>query len=194
MKWKGIEWRRIPEYPKYFISRQGEVINAGRKNGRISKIAICKNGRGYNHVGLYCKNNALKVHKKTCLLHQLVLTTYIGPCPAGMQARHLDGNPENNNLINLAWGTSKENAQDRERHGRTRRGDSHGNAILCERDIHNILKEYTSKSAQTISCEYGVSLVAIKHIVQGRLWRHITAPCGKKIIWSKARGGLSHGK
>jgi hypothetical protein len=35
--------------------------------------------------------------------------------------RHLDGNPKNNRLENLAWGTYKENAQDRELHKAMRR-------------------------------------------------------------------------
>src|SRR5271166_1685861 len=44
--------------------------------------------------------------------HTLVLLTFVGPCPEGYECRHLDGNPANNRLRNLAWGTRLENAAD----------------------------------------------------------------------------------
>ncbi len=50
-------------------------------------------------------------------VHRLVLEAFIGPSPPGMECRHLDGNPRNNNLDNLKWGTKKENMQDMMRHG-----------------------------------------------------------------------------
>jgi predicted XRE-type DNA-binding protein len=34
-----------------------------------------------------------------------------------MECRHLDGNPENNRVDNLCWGTRSENAQDSMKHG-----------------------------------------------------------------------------
>jgi hypothetical protein len=46
-------------------------------------------------------------------IHQLVMRAFVGPCPAGMEVRHLDSNPANNTLPNLAYGTRKENARDR---------------------------------------------------------------------------------
>jgi hypothetical protein len=45
------------------------------------------------------------------------------------EVRHLDGNKDNPHADNLAWGTRKENADDRERHGRTSRGSAHSAAI-----------------------------------------------------------------
>lgn len=36
-------------------------------------------------------------------VHRLVLETFIGPCPDGQEARHLDGDATNNRLENLAW-------------------------------------------------------------------------------------------
>ena len=51
------------------------------------------------------------------LVHVLVLSTFVGPRPDGMEVRHLDGNSLNNSLENLAWGTHKENTQDAFVHG-----------------------------------------------------------------------------
>lgn len=51
------------------------------------------------------------------LVHRVVLEAFVGPCPEGMECRHVDGNPANNRLDNLAWGTPKENFEDSARHG-----------------------------------------------------------------------------
>lgn len=50
-------------------------------------------------------------------VHILVLETFIGPRPDGKLGCHDDGNPANNALDNLYWGTPSENQMDRVRHG-----------------------------------------------------------------------------
>lgn len=56
-------------------------------------------------------------------IHGLVLAAFDGPRPDDLETRHLDGNPTNNRLSNLIYGTGTENQLDRVRHGR------HENAI-----------------------------------------------------------------
>ena len=56
------------------------------------------------------------------LLHRLVLENFVGPCPDGMECCHNDGNPDNNRLDNLRWGTPSENSRDKIRHGTTTAG------------------------------------------------------------------------
>ena len=53
----------------------------------------------------------------TRLVHRLVLEAFVGPRPEGMVARHLNGDPGDNRLENLAWGTQSENNYDKVRHG-----------------------------------------------------------------------------
>jgi hypothetical protein len=45
-------------------------------------------------------------------VHVLVAEAFIGPRPDGMVARHLDDDPANNNVSNIAWGTYSDNARD----------------------------------------------------------------------------------
>jgi hypothetical protein len=45
------------------------------------------------------------------------LWAFTGENPADLETRHMDGNPGNNALGNLAFGTASENAHDRVRHG-----------------------------------------------------------------------------
>lgn len=51
-------------------------------------------------------------------VHRLVLLAFVGP-PATNSAEvcHIDGNPANNQLANLRWGSSSENKADQVRHG-----------------------------------------------------------------------------
>jgi len=80
------------------------------RNGKILKHNI--DSGGYAQVCLF---NHTK--KKTVGVHVLVLTAFVGPCPAGMETLHEDGVRANNQLSNLRWGTRSENAKDKIRHG-----------------------------------------------------------------------------
>ncbi len=131
--------KTIPEFPNYAITKDGRVWvysrtdSVGRTSGnRWLKSIIQRNNRC--HVTLYHKGAG-----SPKLVHRLVLETFVGPCPDGMECRHLDGNPANNNLDNLCWGTPKENAKDRELHGKTVRGEKSGVAKLTQKQVVKII-------------------------------------------------------
>jgi hypothetical protein len=92
-----------------------------------------------------------------------------------MQCRHLDGDPANNRLDNLRWGTPIENAQDRKRHGTYINGSQVYNAILNEGDIPEV-KRLTAEGIprKVIAQRYGVTIWAIKGVIQGKTWRHVS--------------------
>lgn len=50
--------------------------------------------------------------KRTFFVHRMVLTAFVGPSELG--TRHLNDLPDDNRLVNLMWGTQKENMADRE--------------------------------------------------------------------------------
>ncbi len=84
----------------------------------VTKRKIIQGSGGpdrYKIVGLRSPDNPGT--KKQVYVHQLVLGAFVGPCPIGMECRHLDGNPSNNFLSNLRWGTHLENMEDMRRHG-----------------------------------------------------------------------------
>jgi hypothetical protein len=53
----------------------------------------------------------------TVRVHVLVCETFIGPRPDGLLTRHLNGNPYDNRIENLAYGTVSENSLDCVSHG-----------------------------------------------------------------------------
>ena len=54
-------------------------------------------------------------------VHRLVLEAFVGPMPEAMETRHLDGNPANNCLDNLRYGTRAENEADKRLHAKPRK-------------------------------------------------------------------------
>lgn len=120
-----MTWRDIPGWEKqYSVSDKGEVRSLPRTNrfsrsgkpsyrripGRVLKKQVSPNG--------YLKVSLTKsLRREQPFIHDLVLLAFKGPKPDHLQVRHLDGKKENNWAENLAYGTAKENAQDRAAHG-----------------------------------------------------------------------------
>src|SRR6185312_11707944 len=103
-------WLPVVGYEAYYaISDWGRARSL--RKGMILKPSYSNQG-GYGLVILTANGNAVGRY-----IHRLVLEAFVGPCPPGMETRHLDGDPRNCALTNLAWGTSSENKQDQIRHG-----------------------------------------------------------------------------
>lgn len=95
----------------YEVSDLGEVKTRGRR-GEWAPKALSTDRNGYKRVTLSKDGK-----KRGRLVHHLVLEAFVGPKFAGMECRHLNGNPGDNQLENLQWGTSSENSFDVVRHG-----------------------------------------------------------------------------
>lgn len=108
-------------------------------------------------------------------VHRIVLEAFVGPCPPGMVCRHLDGNPANNHLDNLRWGTDQENGQDRVAHGTSGKDEAGSNAVLSEKDVREILRlREEGVAVMTIALRFGVHDRTIQAILYGRSWNHVT--------------------
>ena len=115
-------WKAIPGYEGFYeVSDQGRVRSVDRMvhnprgldrlmRGRVLKRQTSNNG--YYTVGL-SKLGKPAMHP----VHRLVAYTFLGTRPDGHHVRHLDGNPLNNRLENLAYGTPQENEDDKNSYG-----------------------------------------------------------------------------
>ena len=113
--------------PEYEVMRDGAVFSNStnwRGYGR-RQMNVTPNADGYPSVRIMIDGK-----RKRIAIHVLVALQYlpIRPSPSH-EVRHLDGNKLNSASENLTWGTKKDNADDRERHGRTSRGPKHSAAI-----------------------------------------------------------------
>lgn len=109
--------------------------------------------------------------RKTVRIHRLVLERLVGPCPAGCEARHINGNPQDNRIDNLAWSTHKENCADRVLHGTVNRGERNGLSKLTAeqaKDIRRRVGGGETKQAVADSC--GVAWTTIHDVVMRHTW------------------------
>ncbi len=113
-------WKDIPGYVgKYQVSNLGRVkslerkvrsINwyTGKEFSRTVHERILKPGP-VNSGHLYVVLGHGEAGKP---VHQLVMKAFIGEAPQGMEVRHLNGDPTDNRLENLRYGTRTENILD----------------------------------------------------------------------------------
>lgn len=116
------EWRPVPGYEGlYEVSNEGRVrsldrvvhhSSAGKMTLKGKGKALTKGHGGHPVVGLSVDNC-----KRNVEAHILVAAAFIGPRPEGKEVCHNDGNPENNHVSNLRYGTRSENLLDRIKHG-----------------------------------------------------------------------------
>jgi len=84
----------------YEVSDQGRV----RSIKRAMLMRPCANRSGHTTID---------IRRKRQYVHRMVLEAFVGPPPDGTKiSRHLNGDPSDNRLNNLAWGTSSDNAHD----------------------------------------------------------------------------------
>jgi hypothetical protein len=104
-------WRAVPDYEGYY-----EVSDQGRlRSLRYTPPRILRGGTdrcGYNRFTLTRQGS-----QKTASIHGLVMLAFVGPLPEGMEVRHRNGDPSDNRLANLVYGTHLENMRDKYVHG-----------------------------------------------------------------------------
>ena len=146
----------IPGADGYYITKSGRVFS-------MRELSLHKDKDGYTRA------NAGKLRKG---LHQLMALAFL-PRPKPMQdeVRHLDGNPGNNTLENLAWGTRAENAGDMARHG-TVKGEKNATSKLTTEQVIFIKKD-KSLTYRELAARFNVSWHCIKQVKSGRNWSHV---------------------
>lgn len=152
---------RIKNNPHKYLNREKFLNQYIDKGGRCI-------------VNLY-KNRIIK----NCKVHRLVLETFVGPCPFGMECRHLDGNQKNNRVDNLRWGTHIENVGDTIIHGTQYHpkydGENYPNAKTNRNKVIEIKKllEEGKLNITEISKLLDISRYIVQDIKRKRTWRNI---------------------
>lgn len=135
--------------------------------GKVLRPRIKK--RGYLHVCL-CRSGLIDQQ----MIHRLVLSAFVGPCPNDMVCRHFpDRNPANNRLVNLSWGTCVENAADQIQHGTKQFGNHHVSSKITNVDVRRIFKlRSMGLTLKDIGAEVGVCGGQVWRILKGMRWAH----------------------
>lgn len=165
-------WKDIVEYEGlYQISNFGIIKSLKRNTTNGGILKLYKHSNGYLG-GVLFKNGI----RKDFLVHRLVLETFIGSCPPGMESCHNNGLRDNNKLTNLRYDTRKNNCEDRRKHGneRNQNGIKNNMVKLNDNKIIEIRKLHTrGKSNKEISKMFNVSSPNISLIINYKRWKHI---------------------
>ena len=156
--------KEIPGYPLQYATTDGLIFSM--RNGELKQKSM-RLHNGYFRVNLRDGKLPVKLHAEP--VHKIILETFVGKRPEGLVCRHLNGNPLDNRLENICWGTQQENAQDAIRHGTAvclRRGEEHVAAKLSNDDVKNIRRLYKEGYLQReLGDLYGVTQRHISDIV-----------------------------
>lgn len=159
-------------YDGYTVTESGRVFSYKSGERREMKLSFAK--AGYPVVNLTYRENGL-VKQRVRVVHRMVLEAFIGVCPQGAECRHLNGNPKNNNLSNLRWGTPRENQRDKLRHGTDNRGERNGQSKLTEALVLEIReRRRCGEPLKSLVKAFGVTDVTVSQIATGQRWRHLS--------------------
>ena len=166
------KWKRVPGWPNYEVSDDGQVRSFAR--GKLRIMRLYREGSGYVRVGM---SRGSTKSKRKVAVHRMVLLAFVGEPAKGQEVRHLDGVRHNNKLSNLCWGNKKENMSDQIRHGTRRAGERQHTAKLTKGDVVEIRRAYATggTSYPILGRKYGVSFSTIGRIVKREIWGHV---CG----------------
>jgi hypothetical protein len=167
----NIEWKTIPGYPLYQVSNDGRVQSCAKRIGKGRGLGshivpgnswkekiISNDAKGYPVTTLGRGNKRL--------VHHLVLLAFVGPRPENQECRHLDGNPQNNRLDNLQWGTSLENHADQKQHGTRVKGERHYKSKVSDSQRAEIKARYQGGELQkNLGREFGLTQATVSYLV-----------------------------
>lgn len=150
------------EYPDYLVTADGRVFSV-RTRRFLKPIKM----GAYLGVQIKdCHGNSVKRY-----VHRLVLEIFAGPCPPGMEARHLNGARSDNHLLNLQWGTRAENAADKVTHGTSGHGERNPQARLTWANVAQIRSRVVQGETQrALARELGVAPMTVSRVVRGESW------------------------
>jgi hypothetical protein len=173
LSWTRVIFRTVPRWPEYGADTLGVLWTRLRSNnnpcGDWMPLTPWRNPSGHLMVWFYRRS---KRHPQ--LVHRLILETFIGPAPEGLECCHNNGIPGDNRLSNLRWDTSSSNAADAIHHGTWPIGEKHWNSKLTDQDVSEILDLCRQGvSLRSIARLYAVDKSTIRRIVNGERWKHV---------------------
>lgn len=144
---------------RYLVSDDGRLFSTVTGNW----MAITIRSDGYTHVSL-----RMDGRRMSHFVHRLVALAFIGHAPTGAhEVCHVNGIRHDNRACNLRWGTAKENAADRARHGHHAKGERSVLSKLsdAQRDEIRVAYRRGNVSQRQLARQFGVGLCAVQKVL-----------------------------
>lgn len=170
----SFEWRAVPSFPAYRVSRGGLVASCLDSRGRTTDrwLPLRPSRVKDNYLMVH-----LSAHGSTARRYvaHLVLEAFVGPRPDGAQCcHHPDPTPSNNRLENLRWDSFRANVKDRMELDRVPKGEGHHATTITGSDVRAIraLSADGIKGAE-LARRFGVTARVVYSVLRGETWSHV---------------------
>lgn len=179
--------RPVPGYPGYSVTTRGEVF--GKRSDTTAGLTQEEGRQGHCRVTMHREGSPRSGERE--FVHRLVLAAFVRPPVPGEQACHRNGDPTDNRLSNLYWGTQADNWRDRRSHGNGRSYHK-----LSVEDVAEIRRRYgAGESAYRIAQDYPVSDTQIRNVISDRQWRKtpvdVPTPAPARVVLDHCWLGVS---
>jgi hypothetical protein len=175
---------QLREFPDYSITKDGRIFRTTFRNAhtyrKLSNPQLLKGAiiHGYHQIVL---SQDGRTHYK--YVHNIVLETFVGECPEGKEASHINNNRLDNRLENLCYETSKENNARKHIHGTDASGEKSPFAKLKEDDVREIRRLLEAGNRQKdIAIQFNITEACISKIATNVTWKHLD---GKRKTWKE---------
>lgn len=160
-------FKPVPDYEQYEVSQFGN-IRRKLKSGRYRDLRPVLKSNGYRSVKLSQNGEVKELY-----LHQIVLLTWVGPCPEGFESCHGPRGASCNELSNLSYNSHLANIRDKKRDGTQPTGSACPTAKLTEEEVRLIrkLREEHSYTYKRLSQIFNVAHPTISMIINRKSWR-----------------------
>ncbi len=170
-----VQYKLIKDFPGYRVGDDGTVWSCWQpRKHRITSVwrKLCPGLTQSGHQYVVLMRNR-KMHTRR--VHRLVLETFVGMCPVGMEACHApDPTATNNHLKNLRWDYRIENVRDRVAMGRSALGERSGRAVLTESQVTEVFRlRLQHVSMAVIARILKVGKSTVRAIVHNKTWIHV---------------------
>jgi len=169
-------WKPVPGYEGlYDASDQGRIRSwhkIGLTCDSLRKSPKILSGYRDRYIRVRLRKGRTA---NTLLVHRLVLETFVGPCPPGMECCHNNGNKHDNRVENLRWDTRSANMLDAVEHDEHNCGEKYGRSKLTDKQVLEIRRLYAmgDHTYKQLSEKFGTDRSNIGQIVRRVTWRHI---------------------
>lgn len=153
-----MDYKSIQSHPQYEASSIGDI----RRIGKEFPLKPWRHSSGHLYV---------KLNNKSRQVHHLVMESHGKPRIDGLECRHMDGDPSNNNIENLEWGTRSENIMDFINHnGKSTAPRSTSISIAMK-----IKQEHDGKfgTGKRLAEKYGVSVFTVSEIRTEKTFKYL---------------------
>lgn len=136
--------------------------------GRL--LHLCVRSRRYNHKSVTLSKDG---KTKTLEAHRLVLIAFDDRSAQGLNVLHKNGDATDNRLVNLYWGTQKDNLRDAIAHGTVLIGSGRLNSKLTDQQVSKIREMHALGYTQVkIINELGLSVKqsTVSRVVNGHCY------------------------